>query len=234
MTGPLDPARRRPGAATRWWNAAQPVYDAIIAHPFLEGLADGTLPAEAFEYYLLQDAHYLRGYARALAQVAAHAHDETDVALFAQHAADAIAVERHLHTSLLDELGVDSDRTAHTEPGPATTAYVDHLISTCATGSFADGLAAVLPCYWIYARVGERLLARSSPNPRYARWISTYGGPAFAATVGAVLDVVDRADASGPRNVAEPRGRQHIYTAGARYEWLFWDAAWTRRTWPTF
>lgn len=233
MSGPLDPARRPPGAATRWWDAAQPVYDAILAHPFLAGLADGTLPPEAFEYYLVQDAHYLRGFARALALVAAHATDETDVALFAQHAADAIAVERHLHSSLLAELGVDPDRAARTEPGPATTAYTDHLLAACAAGSFTDGVAAVLPCYWIYARVGAHLLARSSPDPRYARWISTYGGPAFAATVGAVLDVVDRVVAPGLHDVAERRGR-HLYIVGARHEWLFWDAAWTYRTWPTF
>lgn len=233
MTGPLDPARRPHSAATRWWKAAQPVYDAILTHPFLAGLADGTLPSEAFEYYLVQDAHYLRGFARALALVSAHAHDETDGALFAQHAADAIAVERHLHTSLLAELGVDPDRAAHTEPGPATSAYVDHLIAACATGSFTDGLAAVLPCYWIYARVGDHLLARSSPDARYARWISTYGGPAFAATVAAVLDVVDRVVGLGLDDVAEHRAR-HLYAVGARYEWLFWEAAWTNRSWPTF
>ncbi len=192
MTGPVDPAQRAPGAATRWWNAAAPVYDAILAHPFLQGLTDGTLPPATFEYYLVQDAHYLRGYARALALVGAHAHDAADVALFTQHAADAITVERELHASLLSELAVaaHADAVLNIEAGPATTAYIDHLLATCATGSFSDGLATVLPCYWIYAQVGQRLLARSSPDPLYARWISTHAGPAFADTVGAVLDVL--------------------------------------------
>ncbi len=232
MTGPVDPAQRARGAATRWWNAAAPIYDAILAHPFLQGLTDGTLPPATFEYYLVQDAHYLRGYARALALVGAHAHDAADVALFTQHAADAITVEQQLHTSLLSELGVNPDMVLEVQAGPATTAYIDHLLATCATGSFSDGLAAVLPCYWIYAQVGQRLLARSSPDPRYARWISTYAGPAFADTVGAVLDVADRV---GERlSDTSARRAEHLYTVGARHEWMFWDAAWTHRRWPSF
>lgn len=232
MTGEVDPAARAPGAATRWWAAAQPVYDAILAHPFLAALADGTLPPDAFEYYLLQDAHYLRGFARALALVASHAHDESEVALFAQHAADAIAVERQLHASLLAELGIDPQAAARSEPGPATTAYVDHLVAACATGSFPDGVAAVLPCYWVYAEVGNALLIRSSPDPRYARWIDTYGGAQFQATVASVLAVVDRIGAG--LDPAAARRAERLYVTGVRHEWMFWDAAWTGRTWPAF
>ncbi len=163
-----------------------------------------------------------------------HAHDAADVALFTQHAADAITVERELHASLLSELAVaaHADAVLNIEAGPATTAYIDHLLATCATGSFSDGLATVLPCYWIYAQVGEHLLAQSSPDPLYARWISTYGGPAFADTVGAVLDVVDRIGEH--LSATSAQRAEHLYTVGARHEWMFWDAAWTHRGWPTF
>ncbi|RZS91472.1 thiaminase /4-amino-5-aminomethyl-2-methylpyrimidine deaminase [Motilibacter rhizosphaerae] len=227
-----DPSTRPAGAATRWWGAALPVYDAILAHPFLAGLADGTLPAAAFERYLVQDAHYLRGYARALALVAAHGDEEGDVALFARSAATAIAVERQLHAGLLAELGIDPEAAAASEPGPATTAYVDSLVAAAATGSFADGLAAVLPCYWVYARVGEVLLPGSSPDPRYAAWIATYADPGFQQTVAAVLDVVDRV---GADLTAEPDARaRRLYRKGTVHEWLFWDAAWTGRSWPSF
>ena len=55
------------------WADVEDVYAAILAHPFLTGLADGTLPRESFRHYIVQDAHYLRGYARALAVCAAKA-----------------------------------------------------------------------------------------------------------------------------------------------------------------
>ena len=75
---------------------------------------------------------------------------------------------------------------------PTTLAYTSYLLRSCHQGSFAEGLAAVLPCYWIYAEVGTALLARGSPDPLYARWIATYGGEEFGRIVADVLAVVDR------------------------------------------
>lgn len=39
----------------------------FIHHPFVRGIADGTLPTESFVYYLKQDYLYLQHYARAAA-----------------------------------------------------------------------------------------------------------------------------------------------------------------------
>ena len=76
---------------------------------------------------------------------------------------------------------------------PTTQAYNSYLLATTYGGGFVDGLAAVLPCYWIYAEVGAELLARGSTDPRYQRWIDSYGGEDFAATVTEVLTLADRA-----------------------------------------
>lgn len=209
------------------WSDITPAYDAVLAHPFLTGLTDGTLPHPAFRHYVVQDAHYLRGYARALAVCAAKAPDEDTTVLFAGHSANAIAAERDLHASLTAELGGDPDA----EPaGPTTTAYVSYLMATALGGSFAEALGAVLPCYWVYARVGEHLLDAGSPDPLFARWIATYGGAEFQSVVDAVLDVVDRVGA-GLSEGELARVRGHVRTA-ARYEWMFWDAGWRRETWP--
>ena len=207
------------------WSDVTTIYDAILAHPFLTGLTDGTLPRAAFRHYIVQDAHYLRGYARALAVCAAKAPDEDTTVMFAQHAAGAIAAERDLHASLLDVLGTGDEPVA-----PATQAYVSYLLATAHGGSFADALGAVLPCYWIYARVGEALLAAGSPDPVYARWIAMYGSDDYQSVVDAVLDVTDRvgAELSGA-DLA--RMRTH-FTTTARYEWMFWDAGHRQEQWP--
>ena len=44
------------GWSARTWQHAsvEGVYDAILGHPFLRGLADGTLPEETFRHYLAQ------------------------------------------------------------------------------------------------------------------------------------------------------------------------------------
>jgi thiaminase/transcriptional activator TenA len=211
------------------WSDITAVYDAILAHPFLTGLADGTLPRETFRHYVVQDAHYLRGYARALAVCAAKAPTEDATVMFAGHAAGAIAAERDLHASLLDELGT-LDLDGDDEVAPATQAYLSYLLATAHGGSYADAVGAVLPCYWIYARVGEHLLATGSPDPLYARWIAMYGGEDFQAVVDAVLAETDRAAGTlSPTDLA--RMRAHFVTT-SRYEWMFWDGAYRRETWP--
>ena len=209
------------------WSDISDVYDAILAHPFLAGLADGTLPRESFRHYVVQDAHYLRGYAKALAVCAAKAPDVDATVMFAQHAAGAVAAERDLHAELMGELGgsVDDEPVA-----PATQAYLSYLLATAHGGSYAEAVGAVLPCYWIYARVGEHLLAAGSPEPLYARWIAMYGGDEYRAVVDAVLDETDRIGAG--LSVPElARMRTHFSTT-SRYEWMFWDGAHRRETWP--
>src|SRR5437763_1563294 len=88
------------------WQGVTGVYDAILAHPFLTGLTDGSLRHDAFAFYVEQDAIYLHGYAQALAAVASRAPTPSQTEMFARHAADAIAVEKTLHGSLrVDVLG---------------------------------------------------------------------------------------------------------------------------------
>ncbi len=212
------------------WAAMQDVFARILAHPFVAGLTDGSLPREAFAYYVVQDAHYLRDYARALALVGAKGPDEQTIAMFAAHARGAIEVERSLHAGFFRDMGVTDDDVRATPVMPTTLAYTSYLLRSCHQGSFAEGLAAVLPCYWIYAEVGAALLARSSPDPLYARWIATYGGEEFAAIVSEVLALVDRVGESAG-DAEKATMREHVVTT-ARYEWMFWDAGWRREAWP--
>lgn len=212
------------------WSGIADIYGEILCHPFVEGLADGSLPRESFTQYVVQDAYYLRDYARALAIVAAKAPDETIVRRFCEDAAGAIAVEQSLHTDFLGALGLTENEAMSRPVPPTTLAYTSYLLRVCHQGSFAEGLAAVLPCYWIYARVGEKLVEKSSPDPLYARWITMYGGEDFQQVVARVLELVDRIGESLSDN-ERARVTERVVTA-ARYEWMFWDAAWRLETWP--
>jgi thiaminase (transcriptional activator TenA) len=212
------------------WSDVESIYVAILAHPFVTGLTDGSLSRASFRHYIVQDAHYLRGYAKALAACAAKAPDENATVMFAEHAAGAIAAERELHAALMADLGGSAEEAAAQPVAPTTRAYVSYLMANVLGGSYAEAVGAVLPCYWIYARVGEELLTTGSPDPLYARWIAMYGGEAFQAVVDAVLAETDRVGATlSPTELA--RMREH-FTTTSRYEWMFWDAGFRRETWP--
>ena len=212
------------------WIAAEPIWERILAHPFITGLTDGGLPAEVFRFYVVQDSHFLRHYARTLSVLAARAPAEDDVLMFDQHAATAILVERQLHDSFFKDFGMSREDVLAAEMAPTNVAYCSYLESVAYGGSFVEGLAAVLPCYWIYWEVGKALLSAGSPDPLYRRWIDTYGGEDFASTVQAVLALTDRAGTEiGPGERA--RMTSH-FLAASRYEWMFWDMAFRLERWP--
>ncbi len=212
------------------WQGAAGIYDAILAHSFLTGLTDGTLPHDAFAFYVVQDAIYLHEYTQALAAVASRAPTPAQTEMFARHAADAIAVEKTLHGSLLADLGIDPVSAKQAEPAPANLAYTSYLLATISTGSYAEGVGAVLPCYWIYWEVGKELRRRGSPDPRYRQWIDMYGSQEFGDVV---QDVIDVTDELGPGLGAPERGRvHHHFRITSRYEWMFWDMGYRKESWP--
>ncbi len=212
------------------WAGIEDTYRSILEHPFVSGLTDGSLERESFSFYVVQDAHYLREYARALSVAAARAPREEDIAMFAQHAAEAIEVERSLHKGFFRELGLAEEDVAGTPVAPTCLAYTSYLLTTAYSGSFAELLGAVLPCYWIYSEVGKALLDQGSPDPLYRRWIETYGGEDFEAVVRAVLALTDRL---GPElSAAEQDRAAHHFNITARYEWMFWDMGYRRERWP--
>jgi thiaminase/transcriptional activator TenA len=212
------------------WRGIAGIYSAILAHPFITGLTDGSLPPESFAFYVVQDALYLRHYARALANVASSAPDAEGTEIFARHAAGVVAVEMTLHSSLLADLHIDPAALDTAEEAPTTLAYCTYLLAATQRGPYAEGVGAVLPCYWIYREVGKHLLGRGSPDPRYQRWIDTYGGEEFDAEVREVIAVTDTL---GPEltNAERERVRRHFRTT-SRYEWMFWDMGYHRQAWP--
>jgi len=211
------------------WRGITGVYTAILGHPFVTGLADGTLPRESFEFYVIQDALYLRKYARALAAVASRAPIAGETEMFARHASGIVAAEMSLHESLLADLGIDPRAANIAEEAPTTLAYTSYLLAATG-GSYGEGVGAVLPCYWIYWEVGKHLLERGSPDSRYQTWIDTYAAEEFGDEAREVIAVTDRLG----REIADTereRVRRH-FRATSRYEWMFWDMGYRRETWP--
>jgi len=229
MTAPLTTA---PAATftTELWTAAEPIFDAILAHPFLRGLTDGSLPEETFRFYVKQDALYLREYARCLALASAKAPSAFWCEMFAAHAQSALNVERSLHEAYFAAWGLSPDHVAATPPTPTTLAYTSYLLRVAATAPFEELIGAILPCYRIYWEVGKRLVATGSPHAVYQRWIDAYASEVFAAAVQRVLDAADRSTADLPASRLAPI--RHHYVTASRYEWMFWDAAYKHESWP--
>jgi hydroxymethylpyrimidine kinase/phosphomethylpyrimidine kinase/thiamine-phosphate diphosphorylase len=199
--GPLDHLRALWDAAgthagpvtAEMWAGSADLRREIDELPFVRRLGDGSLPEAWFSHYLAQDAIYLRAYSRVLARASQLAPTPEAQVEWARSAADAIAAESALHEEWL---------ARHPAPaviGPVTRAYVDHLLAHAATSDYAVLVAALLPCFTIYADVGTRLRAARSAAAAsgaahpYAAWLETYADPAFAAATERACALVDEA-----------------------------------------
>lgn len=200
--------------ANELWTAIAPIYAKTLQHPFLSGLTSGTLPKASFTYYLQQDAAYLDAFSQALLDLAAKAPDKQWAQTLRRHAKEAIAAEKKLPPAPM---------------APVNYAYVNHFRVAVATGTFAEGLAALLPCYWIYQEVGRELVRKGSKNPDYQQWINSYAAPDYAKSVSEVLAMYNTA---APKLTPAQRAHaQALFVTSARYEYMFWDMAWRREQW---
>ncbi|QKZ14919.1 thiaminase II [Spirosoma sp. KUDC1026] len=207
------------------WQQITPLYETILSHGFVQELAAGTLPATKFQYYIQQDALYLTDFSRALAQLAVKATAPADILQFTEFATNAIRVERILHEKYFALYDIQPE----TSKKPACFAYTNFLLATAATQSLAVGVAAVLPCFWIYREVGKSIYAQASPQNPYQAWIDTYAGDDFDWVVSQMLALTDQLAES-----ASPTERDQMKAAfmqSSRLEWYFWNDAYQLEEW---
>jgi thiaminase/transcriptional activator TenA len=168
------------------WNANRDGAERILAHGFVHGLADGTLPLASFKSYVAQDAWFLAAFARAYAFCLANSTSREDLYGFSELIAGVVE-ELELHKRYTERLDIDLDRAM---PMQATRAYVDFLLDTARRGQPGETIAAMTPCMRLYAFLGQALAGRDVA-PVYADWVKTYAAPEFealAARLEALLD----------------------------------------------
>jgi thiaminase/transcriptional activator TenA len=216
--------------ADRIWSKAEPIRAAMRDMPFNAALAAGTLERSKFRHYMLQDAVYLKGYARVLALGAAKAPTADDILEFSKAAETAIVVERALHAGYLDQFGVSAAEVEAAEPSPACAAYVNFLLAEAVTGTFATLVGAVLPCFWVYREVGLHIAAKTATDNFYQAWIDTYSDESFSAAVDRMIAIYNRAHAAAGQT--ERDRMESAFVQCCRYEWMFWDSAWREERWP--
>jgi thiaminase/transcriptional activator TenA len=205
--------------------AAADVWEAQHAHPFVRGIGDGSLPEERFRFYIRQDYLFLIDYGRLLALAATRAPQLEWMRRFAVLAHEVLETEMDLHRQLAAGWGVSAAALEAERPAPATAGYCDFLLRTAALGDFAELVAALLPCMWGYAEIGERLATAGPPaHTGYAEWIATYASPEFAGLAAWCRELTDAAAAAV---AGDGRTRMHAaFRASSEHELAFWDAAW--------
>jgi thiaminase/transcriptional activator TenA len=198
--------------AATLWQANADWAEKILAHPFVQGLGDGSLPMPSFKGYIAQDAYFLDAFARAYAFCLAHGTTREDLFGFSELIASVLE-ELKLHKSYTEKLQVSLDDVT---PLPATRAYVEFLLHTARQGQLGETIAAMTPCMRLYAFLGQAL-AQKAVAPAYADWVKTYADPGFEALAVRLEALLDQHAVDSPVVRAN-------YRCAMELEYGFFDA----------
>jgi thiaminase (transcriptional activator TenA) len=165
--------------AQDFWDAAKPFIKVTEQHPFLVAMVDGTLKLENFRYYVIQDALYLQDFADCLRRlgdlagqqkaskdsgdVDGKAVDDTDDSSISilhskrlhKFGESVQQAEMELHSTFFRQWDISAKGV---DQKPNTLLYTSYMKRIVATRPYAEGLATLLPCFWVYMHVGKCML----------------------------------------------------------------------------
>ena len=174
--------------SSKLWQDHLDLANESLSHPFVQGIADGTLPKETFSYYVGQDAFFLEAFARAYSIAAAKAPTWQSFNVFHELAAGVLS-ELKLHQSYAQTWNVD---LAQVTPGSATRQYTDFLLSTAWSQPIGVTAVAMSPCMRLYAYLGQQLAKGGIPEHIYNDWITTYSSDEFEPLATQLEALVDQ------------------------------------------
>ena len=215
--------------SARLRQAAAPIWEECLNHPFVTAIGDGTLPVEKFQYFMLQDYLYLFDYARVFALGVVKARDPKLMRTFAENVNAILGGEMNIHRAYMERLGITEDQVFAVKPALDNTSYTHYMLAVAESGGPMEIVAAILACSWSYAEIGQALAKRpgAADHPFYGEWVRGYASENYAATNQALMALMDELakDATG----AQFDRLEEIFVNGSRYELGFWDMAWEMR-----
>ena len=215
--------------SARLRQAAAPIWEECLRHPFVTGIGDGTLGVEKFQYFMLQDYLYLFDYARVFALGVVKARDPKLMRTFAENVNAILGGEMNIHRAYMERLGITEDQVFAVKPALDNTSYTHYMLAVAESGGPMEIVAAILACSWSDAEIGQALAKRPGAvdHPFYGEWIRGYASENYAATNQALMALMDELakDATG----AQFDRLEEIFVNCSRYELGFWDMAWEMR-----
>ena len=212
--------RLKTEASTEW--------RAYTEHPFIAGMADGTLPETAFRHYLIQDYLFLIEFARAYALAVYKSPQLIDMREAASGLSAILDVEMNLHVKLCAGWGLSHADLERAPPAAAMLAYTRYVLDTGMRGDILTLRVALAPCVIGYAEIATRLTAlpnmRTATTP-YRVWIDEYAGAAYQEVAAKARAHLDRLANLYVTPVRETE-LIAIFKEATRLETDFWEMGW--------
>ena len=210
--------------------ATEDIWAEYHTHPFVRGIADGTLDEEKFRYYMVQDYLYLIDYAKVFAIGVAKARDPETMRLFASYVHQILDGEMDIHKGYMQRLGIPLEEAERAPVALDNLSYTSYMLRVAYDEGPAEIAAAILSCALSYEYIAKEIVAKdpaAADHPFYGEWVRGYADPGYAASNQVLVDLTERL--TKDYSQAQLEHLTEIFIACSRYEGAFWDMAWEMR-----
>jgi thiaminase/transcriptional activator TenA len=199
---------------------SQPLWQRLTAHPFVTGVADGSLEPAAFDRWLVQDYAFVLGFRRFLAGLLVLAPDARGADVLA---AGVTSLQAELDLFRREASNRRLDLAA--EPSPTTLGYTSYLQASLAEG-YPVGLTVLYGAEKAYYDAWAAVRAAARRSSPYWSFVDNWSSDAFAGWVAAVARLLDSAAPGGPAPAMCT-----AFDRVVRFELRFWDAVHSGEGW---
>ena len=195
--------------AERLFKTTEELWKSYLEHPFVKGIADGSLDIDRFRFFMIQDYRYLLEYSRVFAFGILKSHREDIMRRFAVMVRETLDGEMAIHKKYMARLGITPDEVKNSKTA-------------------LDILVAVLSCAWSYQYIGQTLakIPGAIENETFGEWIEGYCSEEYVANTEDIIGLVNELG----DGISEERAAylEEVFKNCGRYEYGFWDMSYNK------
>ena len=214
----------------RLLHCTRDIWEGYHTHPFVRGIADGSLEEDKFRFYMIQDYIYLIDYAKVFALGVAKARDVETMRLFASYVHQILDGEMEIHKGYMKRLGISLEEAESTPAALDNASYTAYMLKVAYEEGPAEIAAAILSCAVSYEHIARRIAADhpdAVKHPFYGEWVEGYANDEYSTANRVLMDLTERLTADYTEE--QLRRLEEIFTVCSRYEVAFWDMAWEKK-----
>jgi thiaminase/transcriptional activator TenA len=200
------------------------LWAAMASHPFVLGLADGTLPGSALQAWVQQDRVFVVQERHVVAALRAH-----DLPSGLDDLLAGLDRSLVLEAEAFARTAAEHGFAPKVEPWPVCLGYTSYLRCAAYDGAL-EGLTALYAAERAYLDTWTAVAGRSPADSAYHAWIQNWSGEPFRAFVGDLGRGLD--ELAGAPSPALAHRLGVLFARAARFELAFWEMCWRVQAWP--
>ncbi|MHC6180407.1 thiaminase II [Clostridium sp. JNZ X4-2] len=210
------------------YDSVKDIWDSYYQHPFIKGIADGSLEIDKFKFYMIQDYIYLLDYVKIYALGVVKSNEEITMRGFSKMVDNILNGEMNIHRAYMKRLGIGKKDIENTRASIENISYTNYMLSVSQMGDLMDLTASLLACMWSYYLIGKKLskIDGAAQHEFYGQWIRGYASEDYERETRWTIDLLDHMTEDISRE--KFKRLKEIFINTSKYERMFWDMSYKK------